>query len=56
MEVSSSTGSKGERSLEKAKDLYCLLNKKRIGREKELREETKKEERRGAKILRGDRG
>jgi len=32
------------------------LNKKRIGREKERREETEKEERRGAKILRGDKG
>jgi len=35
VEASSSTGSKGERSPEKAKALYCLLNKKRIRREKE---------------------
>jgi len=43
--ASSSTGSKGEWSPE-AKDLYCLLNKKRIEREKE--EEKKQEtEKRG---------
>jgi len=56
VEASSSTSSKGERLPEKASDLYRLLNKKRIGREKERREETEKEERRGAKILRGDKG
>jgi len=50
VEASSSTGSKGEWSLEKAKDLYCLLNKKRIEREKKKKRRNKKEERRGAKI------
>ena len=52
MEASSSTGSKGEWSPEKAKDLYCLLNK-RIKREKRRKN---KEEKRGVKIMRGDRG
>ena len=48
MEASSSTGSKGERSPEIAKDLYCLLNKKRIRREKEGREDEEgREKRRG---------
>jgi len=32
------------------------LNKKRIGRGKERREETEEDERRGAKVWRGDRG
>jgi len=41
---------KGEWSLEKAKDLYCLLNKKRMEREKKKKRRNKKEERRGAKI------
>jgi len=55
-EVRSSTSLKGERLPEKPNDFYCLSNKKRVRREKESREETEKEERRGAKILRGDRG
>jgi len=42
-EASSSTGSKGKWSPEKAKDLFYLLNKKIIKREKE--EEKKQEER-----------
>ena len=52
----SSTSLKGERLLEKPNELYCLSNKKRARREKESREETEKEERRGAKIMRGTGG
>jgi len=46
-EPSSSTGSKGKWSPEKAKDLFYLLNKKTIKREKE---EEKKQEGRRARI------
>ena len=53
MEASGSTGSKGEWSPEKAKDLYCLLNKKRIKREKELREETRRKREEGQRFERG---
>ena len=53
--MSSSAGSKGKWSPEKAKDLFYLLNKKTIKRGKE---EEKKQEGREKRCedLRGDRG
>jgi len=51
VEASSLTGSEGEWSPEKAKDLYRLLKKKRIEREKE--EEKKQETEKRGEDLRG---
>jgi len=53
VEASSSTSSKGEWSPEKANGLYCLLNKKRIRREKEGREGTEGRKKRGEDSERG---
>jgi len=52
-EASSPTGSKGKWSQEKAKDLFYLLNKKIIKREKE---EKNQEEREGRGFKRGQGG
>jgi len=49
----SSTSSKGEWSPEKANDLYCLLNKKRIERGKERRDETRRKREEGRRFLEG---
>jgi len=54
-EASSSTGSKGKWSPEKAKDLFYLLNKKIIKREKEEEKKQEEREKRG-EDLRGDKG
>jgi len=54
-EASSPTGSKGKWSPEKAKDLFYLLNKKTIKREKEEEKKQERREKRG-EDLRGDRG
>jgi len=54
-EASSSTGSKGKWSPEKAKDLFYLLNKRTIKREKEEEKKQEGREKRG-EDLRGDRG